>query len=124
MTAVRGDVWFAGAMAALALLAGALLGGAMSGAGGGALGGALGLGVGAVLWRVFTARGAERDRVRKAPFPEEWRRILEERYDHYHRLPPELRRRFEEHVALFLAEKRITGVEVEATLERRLLTRA
>jgi hypothetical protein len=96
----------------------------MSGAGGGALGAALGLGVGAVLWRVFTARGAERDRVRQAPFPDEWRRILEKRYDHYHRLPPDLRRRFEVHVALFLAEKRITGVEVEATLELRLLVAA
>jgi Mlc titration factor MtfA (ptsG expression regulator) len=124
VTAVRGDAWFAGAMAALALLAGALLGGAMSGAGGGALGGALGLGVGAVLWRVLTERGRERDRLRRAPFPDEWRRLLEERYDHYHRLPEGLRRRFEEHVALFLAEKRITGVEVEASLELRLLVAA
>jgi len=124
LTAVRGDAWFAGAMAALALLAGAVLGGAMNGAGGGVIGGALGLGVGAVLWRVLTARGAERDRVRQAPFPDEWRRILEERYDHYHRLPAGRRRRFEEHVALFLAEKRITGVEVEATLELRLLVAA
>ncbi|HEV7502707.1 MAG TPA: M90 family metallopeptidase [Vicinamibacteria bacterium] len=121
---MNGDAWFAGAMAALALLAGAVLGGAMSGGGGAALGGALGLGVGAVLWRVLTARGTERDRVRQAPFPDEWRRILEERYDHYHRLPAGLRRRFEEHVALFLAEKRITGVEVEATLELRLLVAA
>jgi len=77
-----------------------------------------------VLWRVLTARATERDRLRHAPFPDQWRRILEERYDHYHRLPAGLRRRFEEHVALFLAEKRITGVEVEATLELRLLVAA
>jgi Mlc titration factor MtfA (ptsG expression regulator) len=77
-----------------------------------------------VLWRALTTRATERERVRLAPFPDEWRRILEERYDHYHRLPPDLRRRFEEHVALFLAEKRITGVEVEASLERRLLVAA
>ena len=112
-------------MAAVAVLAGAVLGAALGGGlEGGALGGAAGLGVGAILWRLLTARGTERDRVRQAPFPGEWRRILEERYDHYHRLPPDLRRRFEEHVALFLAEKRITGVEVEATLERRLLVAA
>lgn len=112
-------------MAAVAVLAGAVLGAALGGGPeGGALGGAAGLGVGAILWRLLTARGTERDRVRRAPFPDEWRRILEERYDHYHRLPPDLRRRFEEHVALFLAEKRITGVEVEATLERRLLVAA
>ncbi|HEU0107294.1 MAG TPA: M90 family metallopeptidase [Vicinamibacteria bacterium] len=118
------DAWFAGAMAALAVLAGGVLGLAMGAASGGAIGGALGLGVGAVLWRALTTRATERERVRLAPFPDEWRRILEERYDHYHRLPPELRRRFEEHVALFLAEKRITGVEVEASLELRLLVAA
>jgi Mlc titration factor MtfA (ptsG expression regulator) len=125
LTALRGeDAWFAGAMAALAVLAGGVLGLAMGAAGGGAIGGALGLGVGAVLWRALTTRATERERVRLAPFPDEWRRILEERYDHYHRLPPDLRRRFEEHVALFLAEKRITGVEVEASLELRLLVAA
>ena len=80
--------------------------------------------LGAALWRALTARGAERDRLRHAPFPDEWRRILEERYDHYHRLPPDLRRRFEQQVALFLAEKRITGIEVEADLEVRLLVAA
>ncbi len=123
--AVRGeDAWFAGAMATLAVLAGGVLGLAMGAASGGAIGGALGLGVGAVLWRALTSRATERERVRLAPFPDEWRRILEERYDHYHRLPPDLRRRFEEHVALFLAEKRITGVEVEASLELRLLVAA
>jgi MtfA peptidase len=111
-------------MAAVAVLAGAVLGAALSGPRGIALGGAAGLGAGALLWRVLTARGSRRDRIRQAPFPDEWRRILEERYDHYHRLPPDLRRRFEEHVALFLAETRITGVEVEATLERRLLVAA
>ena len=125
MTALRGeDAWFAGAMAALAVLAGGVLGLAMGAASGGAIGGTLGLGVGAVLWRALTTRATERERVRLAPFPDEWRRILEERYDHYHRLPPDLRRRFEEHVALFLAEKRITGVEVEASLELRLLVAA
>jgi MtfA peptidase len=123
--AVRGeDAWFAGAMATLAVLAGAVLGLAMGAASGGAIGGALGLGVGAVLWRALTSRATERERVRLAPFPDEWRRVLERRYDHYHRLPPDLRRRFEEHVALFLAEKRITGVEVEASLELRLLVAA
>jgi Mlc titration factor MtfA (ptsG expression regulator) len=125
LTALRGeDAWFAGAMATLAVLAGAILGLAMGGASGGAIGGALGVGVGAVLWRALTSRATERERVRLAPFPDEWRHILEERYDHYHRLPPDLRRRFEEHVALFLAEKRITGVEVEASLDLRLLVAA
>ena len=118
------DAWFAGAMAALAVLAGGVLG-AAAGAGTGALaGGAAGLGLGTILWRTLTARGLRRERVRQAPFPDEWRRILEDRYDHYHRLPPGLRRRFEEQVALFLAEKRITGVEVEVGLDLRILVAA
>ena len=121
---MRSDAWFATAMAAVAVLAGAVLGAALGGPGGGALGGGAGLGAGALLWRLLTARDRQRDRLRGTPFPEEWRRVLEERYDHYHRLPAPLRRRFEEHVALFLAEKRITGVEVEATLELRLLVAA
>jgi Mlc titration factor MtfA (ptsG expression regulator) len=125
LTAVRSpDAWFAGAMATLAVLAGAVLGAALAAGAGAAAGGALGLGAGAGLWRMLTARGVRRERVRRSPFPEEWRRILEDRYDHYHRLPSDLRRRFEEHVALFLAEKRITGVEVEAGLELRLLVAA
>src|SRR6266850_6548269 len=83
LMAVRGeDAWFAGAMATLAVLAGAVLGLAMGAASGGALGGALGLGVGAVLWRALTSRATERERIRLAPFPGEWRRVLERRYDH------------------------------------------
>jgi len=111
-------------MAALAVVAGFGLGAAWEGGRGAAAGGALGVAAGAILWRALTAKAVRRERVRQTPFPDQWRRILEERYDHYHRLPPDLRRRFEEHVALFLAEKRITGVEVEATLERRLLVAA
>jgi Mlc titration factor MtfA (ptsG expression regulator) len=125
LTGVRGpDAWFAGAMAGLAVTAGLGLGSALQGVRGAAAGGALGLGIAALLWRLLTARAALRARVRQTPFPAEWRRILEHRYDHYHRLPPDLRQRFEEHVALFLAEKRITGVEVEADLELRLLVAA
>jgi MtfA peptidase len=122
--AVREDAWFAGALALLAVVAGGVLGAALGAFPGSGAGAALGLGVGALLWRALTARGARRERARRAPFPDEWRRILEDRYDHYHRLPPDLRRRFEQHVAVFLAETRITGVEVEVDLELRLLVAA
>jgi Mlc titration factor MtfA (ptsG expression regulator) len=125
VTALRGpDAWFAGALAALATAAGGVVGAAMAAGAGAATGAAIGLGVGAVLWRVLARGAARRERVRRAPFPEEWREILFDRCDHYHRLPPDGRRRFEEHVALFLAEKRITGVEVDVDLELRLLVAA
>ena len=126
LTAVRGpDAWFAGAMAGLAVLAGASWAPPWRGLRGSPGGRRAGPRRRArCCGAPSPPRGAARERVRHAPFPEEWRRILEDRYDHYHRLPPDLRRRFEEHVALFLAEKRITGVEVEADLELRLLVAA
>jgi MtfA peptidase len=119
-----GEGWFAGAMAALAVVAGGVVGAAAGGGPGAAAGGLLGAGAGAALWRTLAARSARRARILEAPFPEPWRRILEDRYDHYHRLPDDLRRRFEQQVAVFMAEKRITGVETEATLELRLLVAA
>ncbi|HUG53002.1 MAG TPA: zinc-dependent peptidase [Vicinamibacteria bacterium] len=125
MTAARGtDTWFAGSMAALAVATGTLFGMAVGALPGAAAGAAAGAGMGALLWRALTARAARRERVRRTPFPEAWRRILEERYDHYHRLPATLRPRFEVQVALFLAEKRITGVEVEVDEELRVLVAA
>jgi len=120
----RGDAWFAGTLAVLAIAGGALVGGAAGEGPGVAMGTLAGLLAAAVLWRGLTAGQARRARVRATPFPGEWRRILEERYDHYHRLPPDLRRRFESDVSVFLAETRITGIEVEATLELKLLVAA
>ena len=46
------------------------------------------------------------------------------RYDHYERLDGAWRARFEDDVRIFLAEKRITGVGVEADDELRLLVAA
>ncbi len=55
----------------------------------------------------FTKR--RRDRIAAEPFPEAWRPILEERVPFYRRLGPEERRKLEQHVAIFLAEKPIEG---------------
>jgi hypothetical protein len=125
VSAGRGaDTWFATAAAVVVEAAGLVVGVAADGGRGAVAGGIVGLLVAGVLWRALTARGARRERVRAAPFPDEWRRILEDRYDHYHRLPADLRRRFEGEVAVFLAETRITGVEVEVDDELRLLVAA
>ncbi len=72
------------------------------------------------------SRQASRRRRRAiaSPFPPPWRELLETRYDHYDRLPLELRGRFEDDLRIFLSEARITGIEVEATEELKVLVGA
>jgi MtfA peptidase len=50
-----------------------------------------------------------RDRIRRRPFPLEWRDLLLQRYPLYHRLPPSDRQELEGHIQVFLAEKRFEG---------------
>ena len=87
-----------------------------------------GTGVGAALGFLWVRREADRTARRRAvaagPFPPRWRAILAHRYDHYDRLPETLRPAFEARVQAFLAEKRITGVEVAITDELRVLVAA
>jgi Mlc titration factor MtfA (ptsG expression regulator) len=94
----------------------------------GPAGGVLGLAVvlaGVVLvQRQRASRFARRRRSLAAPFPAAWRELLGDRFDHYNRLPEELRGRFEDDLRLFLAEKRLTGVGVKLTDELRLLVGA
>jgi Mlc titration factor MtfA (ptsG expression regulator) len=119
-----GDRWFTHALGGLLLVAGGGLGALLAG-GRGALGGAcLGMVAALGLWGLRGRRDAARSVVLAAPFPEAWRRELESRYDHYHRLPAALKRRFEDDVRVFVAEKRITGVGVEATAQLGLLVAA
>jgi Mlc titration factor MtfA (ptsG expression regulator) len=111
-------------MTVLAMTAGVLVGAATGGALAGALGGAAGLALGLAASWISRRRFARRSTLLARPFPEAWRSFLETRYDHYDRLPPGLRRRFCDDVTIFLAEKRITGVELEVTDEMRLLVAA
>ncbi len=99
---------------------GALQGGPTTAALGGGLGGLVGL----VLLRWAGRQGALGRQALSVPFPESSRAFLKEWYDHYGRLPPEWRVRFEDDLRIFLAEKRVTGVEVEVTDELRLLVAA
>jgi Mlc titration factor MtfA (ptsG expression regulator) len=118
------DRWFAAAAGTLAFVAAAGLGGLLFGPPGGLGGGVLGLAAGFALHRALAQRAERRRAVLAAPFPAPWRRFLRERCDPYERLPPELRGRFEDDLRLFMAEKRVTGVGVEATEELRLLVAA
>jgi MtfA peptidase len=119
----RGDL-LAWAEAGLLVLAGITFG-AIAGGWPGALAGALaGAGLGAFRMRHGRARQARRRAAESAPFPPRWRAFLEERYDHYDRMPDAARRAFETKMMVFLAETRITGVGLEATEELRLLVAA
>jgi MtfA peptidase len=111
-------------MTALAVAFGLLVGASSSGIVGGAVGAALCLGLGLVFLRISGRRLARRRALLARPFSEAWRSFLERRYDHFDRLPPDLRSRFEDDVRIFVDEKRITGVDVDVTDELRLLVAA
>jgi Mlc titration factor MtfA (ptsG expression regulator) len=118
------DRRFARSAGAVGVPAGALLGAVASGLPGALVGAAAGAVVGLALKRLFD-RGAARRRAALAlPFPERWRKRLLDTYDHYPRLPPEWRTRFEDDLRLFLVQKRVTGVGMEVTDELRLLVAA
>lgn len=56
------------------------------------------------MWPSF-----KRKKLRAAPLPPEWRRIIETRCPFFHRLLPADRKELEEHVQVFMAEKRFEG---------------
>jgi len=118
------DRWFAlaGALTAPALGAGL---GALAAGWPGALGGlGMGGGLGLALRHAVLRRALRRRELLAEPFPARWREFLLERYDHYERMDAAWRKHFEDDVRIFVAEKRITGIGVEATLELRLLVAA
>jgi len=112
---VAGASLCAGGAGLGALLAGTP--GGVAGASGGALAGLL------LVW-AMGRRSARRQEALARPFPESGRAFLREHYDHYDRLPADWRVRFEDDIRIFLADTRITGVEVEVTEELRLLVAA
>lgn len=119
-----GDRRFAGLLTAFAAAAFSLVGAVSAGWIGALVGGTGGLAVGLGLRGRFLRRAERRRRVLALPFPERWRALLLESYDHYERLPGALRSRFESDLRLFLSEKRISGIGVELTDELRLLVAA
>jgi hypothetical protein len=118
------DRIYAQAAGALALLVSVGLGVLLGGATGALAGAVVGLGLAVGFAWFHGRRSTRREAALARPFPENWRRFLEERYDHYDRLPDVLRGRFEDDVRILLREKRITGVEVEVTDELRLMVAA
>jgi Mlc titration factor MtfA (ptsG expression regulator) len=72
---------------------------------------------------VFHASRVDKELLEK-PFPDEWRKILEQRVLYYRNLEPERKKEFEERVKRFLAEKKIIGVDTEVTDTDKLLVAA
>ena len=74
-------------------------------------------------------RPSRRDQKRREaalaePFPRHWAELLDARSAHYRRLPGELRERFARQTQIFLSTQRLTGVEMEVTVETKLLVAA
>jgi hypothetical protein len=118
------DRWFARAIGAMLAAGGGGLAAVVAGGAWALAGAALGAGCGALIDRRQAARWTRRRAALAGPFPEAWRARLSERYDHYERLPPPERARFEADLRIFLAETRVTGVGVAVTEELRLLVAA
>jgi Mlc titration factor MtfA (ptsG expression regulator) len=116
--------WFPVAAGGVLAAGGATVAGLLAGGGGALLAGLVGAGAGVALHHRALARSTRRQRALAVPFPDAFREILRDRYDHYDRLPPSLVPRFEDDLRIFLLEKRITGVEVVATDELRVLVAA
>jgi Mlc titration factor MtfA (ptsG expression regulator) len=87
-------------------------------------GGAAGFAGAFAVRRLLGGRAMRRQALLASPFPARWRKFLLDNYDHYDRLPADLRRRFEDDVRIFMSEKRITGIEAKVTDELRLLVAA
>jgi Mlc titration factor MtfA (ptsG expression regulator) len=116
--------WFELGLGCVVVAGATVLGAAAQGTRGALAGALLGLGVAAALVRILGRGDSGRRDALTQPFPEAWRELLLDRYDHYDRLSEDLRARFEDDIRLFLAEKRITGVEMEVGDELRLLVAA
>ncbi|NEM98379.1 peptidase [Pontibacter sp. BT327] len=67
-----------------------------------------------IFLRWATRKSRQRKKVLATDFPVEWRKILSDRVGFYHTLKSdEEKQRFEKMLQLFLAEKKITGIDVQ-----------
>jgi len=76
------------------------------------------------LQGITTSRQRRRQAILSKPFSLRWTGFLEARSEHYRRLPTPYRDQFKQQTQVFLAEKRITGVEMKVSDETRLLVAA
>lgn len=67
------------------------------------------------IFRRLTRKDRLRKKLHRVHFPQHWRKILQERVDFYRHLSEEQKQVFEKEVQVFIAEKRITGVDTAVT---------
>jgi len=77
-----------------------------------------------LVYLFLTRKYRRRKKIIKTPFPQEWERILDSNVAFYGGLTDEDRTRFKQEVQIFLAEKRITGIETDVDDKCRLLVAA
>jgi len=77
-----------------------------------------------LIYRVIIKPKPVNEEILKEPFPEEWRKILQQRVLYYRNLPPDRKKEFEERVKKFLAEKSVKGVDTDIDDSDRLLVAA
>jgi len=80
--------------------------------------------VGLGLYYFLTRRLRQRAAIRQAPFPDQWKTILEQEVPFYQSLNPDEQQRFQEEVHIFLKEKRITGIRTSVDDTVRILVAA
>lgn len=65
------------------------------------------------LYSIFTKKYRERNQFKDTPFPENWRKILQDNVAFYRTLSAEDKKRFETEILIFLHETRVTGIKTE-----------
>jgi Mlc titration factor MtfA (ptsG expression regulator) len=118
------DLWYARGLGAASCVGLLGIGAAVAGREGAVLGALAGVGTAVAIGKAAGRRERQRRQALAGPFPETWRAFLADTCDHYDRLTPALRGRFEDDLRIFLAEKRITGVGFEAGERQRLMVAA
>ena len=78
----------------------------------------------AETYRLGTGRWRRREKLASSPFPPEWEQILKDRVAFYNGIGEVEKARFRTMVRIFIAETRISGIDVEVDDTCRLLTAA
>lgn len=77
-----------------------------------------------LIYRLLTNKQRLREKIYKSEFPDKWRKYLFDKVLFYKGLEGAEKKKFEKDIQIFIAEKRITGVNVEIDYRDKLLVAA